>query len=136
MLRYTVTVRGDADFWSLARDLHAKIYSSFKSGDKFVAATMAESLMKMVTRSKSLRMSATALNYNGVIPVQPGYGEIKVTGLHGFVSPFDLGPELASQAQIFNNRLFWDFMYLEADMSREEAEAILEEIKSILNSSS
>lgn len=134
MLRYTVTASGGADFWTLARELHTRIYSSFKSGDKFVAATMAESRMKMVTHSKSLRMGTTALNYHGMVPIQPSYGEIKVTGLHGFVSPFDLGPELAAQAQVFNNQLFWDFMYLEADMSREEADAILGEIENILNS--
>lgn len=135
MLRYTVAVEGGMDFWSLARDMHQKIYSSFKSGDKFVAATMAESLMKMVTRLRSFRMSATALNYSGVIPLQPQYDEIKVTGLHGFVSVYDLGPEFSAQAQIFNHQLVLDFMYLDDDMNREEAQAIVEEVKSILNSS-
>ena len=132
LLRYTVLVSGGVDFWSLARNLHKKIYSSLKSGDKFVAATLAEPLMKMVTRAKSFRMAATALNYSGVVPVQSSYGNIKVMGLHGFVSVYDLGPEFSSEAQIFKDQLFWDFMYLEADMSREEAKAIVEEIKSIL----
>jgi hypothetical protein len=134
MLRFTVLVEGGIDFWSLARDLHAKIYSSLKYGDKFVAATMAESLMTMVTRLKAFRMGATALNYNGVVPVQLSYDNIKVTGLHGFISAFDLGPEFSAQAQIFNNQLCIDFIYLDADMSRDEAKAIVEEIKSILNS--
>jgi hypothetical protein len=134
MLRYTVALEGGIDFWSLARDLHAKIYSSLKSGDKFVAAAMAEPLMKMLTRYKSFRMAVTALNYNGVVPVQTNYDEIKVTGVHGFISVYDLGPEFSAQAQIFNNQLFWDFTYLEADMSRDEAKAIVEEIKSILHS--
>lgn len=133
MLRYTVSVNGGMDFWELARNLHQKIYSSFKSGDKFAAAVIAEPLMKMVTRLKSFRMSATALNYNGVVPVQPIYDRIKVTGLHGFVSVYDLGPEFSAQAQIFNGQLFWDFMYLDADMSQEEARGIVEEIKSILH---
>jgi len=132
LLRYTVLVSGGVDFWSLARNLHKKIYSSLKSGDKFVAATLAEPLMKMVTRAKSFRMAATALNYSGVVPVQASYGNIRVIGLHGFVSVYDLGPEFSSEAQIFKDQLFWDFMYLEADMSREEANAIVEEIKSIL----
>ncbi len=135
LLRYTVFVSGGIEFWSLARSLHKKIYSSLKSGDKFVAATLAEPLMKMVTNSKSFRMASTALNYSGVVPVQSVYGSIRVMGLHGFVSAYDLGPEFSAEAQIFNNQLFWDFMYLEADMSREEANAIVEEIKSILNSS-
>jgi Condensation domain len=132
LLRYTVLVSGGVDFWSLARNLHKKIYSSLKSGDKFVAATLAEPLMKMVTSSKSFRMGSTALNYSGVVPVQSVYGSMRVMGLHGLVSVYDLGPEFSAEAQIFKDQLFWDFMYLEADMSREEANAIVEEIKSIL----
>ena len=91
LLRYTVLVSGGIEFWSLARNLHKKIYSSLKSGDKFVAATLAEPLMKMVTSSKSFRMASTALNYSGVVPVQSVYGSIRVMGLHGFVSAYDLG---------------------------------------------
>ena len=132
-LRYTVSVNGGIDFWELARNLHRKIYSSFKSGDKFAAAAMAEPLMKMVTRYKAFRLGATALTYIGVVPVQPNYDKIKVTGLHGFVSAYDLGPEFSGQAQIFNNQLFWDFMYLDGDMSQDEAKGIVEEIKSILH---
>jgi len=78
-------------------------------------------------------MAATALNYRGVVPVQPIYGSIRVMGIHGFVSAYDLGPEFSAEALIFNNQLFLDFVYLEADMSRDEANAIVEEIRSILN---
>jgi hypothetical protein len=133
MLRYTVPVEGGIDFWQLARDLHEKIYSSLKSGDKFVANLMTEPLIKLVTGLKSFRMSATALNYNGVVPVEPSYGNMKVTGIHGFVSAYDLGPELSAQAQLFNDQLFWDFIYLDADMTRDEAIAITEEIRTILS---
>ncbi|MCI0553494.1 MAG: condensation domain-containing protein [Anaerolineae bacterium] len=133
MLRYTVEVEGGIDFWTLARDLHEKIYSSLKSGDKFVAAAMTESLIKMITGLKSFRMSTIALNYNGVLPIETSYGNIKVTGVHGFVSAYDLGPELSAQAQLFNDQLFWDFMYLDADMTRDEAIAITEEIRTILS---
>jgi hypothetical protein len=133
MLRYTVTVAGEMDLWPLARDLHNKIYSSLKSGDKFTAAVMAEPLMKMVTRFKSFRMGATGLNYNAVASLKENYGVIKVTGLHGFVSPYNLGPEFSAQAQIFSSQLFWDFTYLEADMSQDEARGIVEEIKRIVH---
>ena len=134
LLRYTVLVSGSADFWSLAHSLHSKIYSSLRSGDKFIAATLAEPLMKKVTGSRPFRLASTALNYSGVVPVQSIYGTMRVMGLHSFVSVYDLGPEFSAEAQIFNNQLFWDFTYLQADMSREEAIAIVEEIKSILNS--
>lgn len=135
MLRYTVNVDGNCDFWLLARELHSKIHSSFKSGDKFIASVMAEPLMKMMTRLKAFRMGATALNYNGAVPVQTEYGSIKVVGMHGYVSAFELGPELSSQAGFFDGRLIWDFIYLEEDMSREKVEAIVEEIKRIMKSS-
>ncbi len=134
LLRYTTQVSGGVDFWSLARSVRRKIDLSLKSGDKFVAAILAEVLMIKLTRSKSSRLAAIALNYSGVVPVQTNYGTMRVTGLHSFVSAYDLGPEVSAQAQVFNNQLFWDFTYLEEDMSRDEAVAIVEEIKSILKS--
>ncbi len=57
---------------------------------------------------------------------------MKVTGIHGFISAYDLGPELSAQALLFNDQLFWDFIYLDADMTRDEAIAITEEIQTIL----
>jgi hypothetical protein len=134
MTRCTVNVAGEIEFWSLARDLHAKIYEFLKSGDKFVASVMAESLMKMVTSLKAFRLCASALNYNGVVPVQARYGRIKVIGVHGFVSAYEFGPEMASQAQYFNKQLFWDFIYLEEDMDQGMAKAVVEEIKGIMRS--
>ena len=134
LLRHAVSVDGSVEFWSLARSLHKQIDSSLKSGYKFIAASLAESFLGKLTRFRSFRMSATALNYSGVVPVQSVYGSIRVMGLHGFVSPYDLGPEFSAEALIFNNQLVWDFVYLEADMSREEANATVEEIKSILKS--
>ena len=132
ILRYTVVVEGGLDLWQLAHDLHAKIYSSLKSGDKFVTTLITEPMIKLVARRKSFRPGATALNYNGVVPIQPNYGMMKVTGIHMFVSAYDLGPELSAQAQLFNEELFWDFTYLDADMTRDEAIAITEEIRTIL----
>jgi hypothetical protein len=134
MIRYTVQMDDSSGFWSLARDLHKKIYKSLKSGDKFVAATTVESLMKLVTGFKAYRMGSTALNYSGVIPVQTDYGKIKVNAVHGFVSPYAFGPEMASQAQIFNDTLFWDFAYLEEDMDQKKAEMIVEEARRIMES--
>lgn len=134
MTRATVNVAGDIDFWSLVRELHTKIYAFLKSGDKFVASAMAEALMKMVLWLKAVRLCAGALNYNGVVPVHGRYGKIKVLGVHGFVSAYEFGPEIASQAQFFNNQLFWDFIYLEEDMDQGMAKAMVEEIEGIMSS--
>lgn len=134
MMRYTVNVEGGVAFWSLARDLHQKIHASLKAGDNFVAVGMAEPLMKMVTGWKAFRLCASALSYNGVCPVQARYGRIKVLGVHVFVSAYEFGPKLASQAQYFNKQLFWDFIYLDADMSQDKAQAIVEETMGIMRS--
>jgi NRPS condensation-like uncharacterized protein len=132
MLRFTMDVSGEKDFWDLARELHAKIYRALKQGDKFSASLMSESLMKMFIALKSMRMGSTALNYSGVVPLKTQYGEIKVVGLHGFVSGLDLGPEMASQARLFNDQIWWDFIYLDTDMDAELAGKIIGEVKAIL----
>jgi hypothetical protein len=133
MMRYTVDVEGKVDFWPFVRKLHKKIYTSLKSGDKFVASAMSEFLMKMLVALDSVRLCASVLNYNGAVPVQTRYGEIKVLEMHGYVSPHVFGPEMASQAQLFNDQLFWDFAYLEADMDQDTAQAIVEEVREIIS---
>jgi len=135
MMRYTMDVNGKVDFWSFAKYVHKKIYASLKSGDKFVASAMSESLLTMLVKLDSVRLCASALNYNGTVPVQTSYGDIKVLEMHGFVSTHAFGPEMASQAQLFNDRLFWDFAYLEEDMDREKAKAIVDEIEGIIKPS-
>ena len=132
MLRYTVNVSGSKTIWELTRDLHVKIHSSFKRGDKFLAAKVSESLMKMMIRMKSRRMGATALSYSGAVPIAAQYGAIQVKGLHGFISSFDLGPEVSAQVSLFKDELWMSFMFLETDMEREMARRIVGEVKVIL----
>jgi hypothetical protein len=133
MLRYMVDVEGGTDFWTLTRKLHNKIHASLLRGDQFAAAAMAELLMQRITELKSFRISTTALNYVEAVPIDASYGSIKVTGVHGYLSASDLGPELSAQVHIFNNQLFLDFIYLDADMTRDEAIATTEEIRTILS---
>jgi hypothetical protein len=134
MLRYTMDVSGESDIWKLTADLHDKIYRSLKQGDKFPAVRMSESLIKMFVGMKSMRMGATALNYSGAVPLDTQYGEIQVKELHGFLSSFDLGPEVSSQARLFDNKLWMDFMFLESDMDKEMAGKIVGEVKAVLES--
>ncbi|HEY5731775.1 MAG TPA: hypothetical protein VIS72_17135 [Anaerolineales bacterium] len=134
MLRYTVDVGGSFEFWSLARNLHNKIYASLKSGEKFAASALSKSLLTMLTKLDSVRLCASALNLHGTLPVRTNYGKIKVLAIHGFVSPHAFGPEMASQAQLFNDQLFWDFAYLEEDMNQDTAKAIVGEVEEIMKS--
>jgi hypothetical protein len=132
MLRFTEDVSPKSNIWDLTKSLHAKIYGALKRGDKFLAVLMSESLLKMFTTMKSMRMGATALNYSGAVPLEEKYGEIKVVSLHAFLSSFDLGPEVSAQARLFKDQLWIDFMFLETDMDRETAEKIVGEVKTIL----
>ena len=132
MLRYTLDVSGESKIWELTRILHDKIYRSLKEGDKFLATEMSESLIKMFVGMKSMRMGTTALNYSGAIPLKSQYGEIQVKGLHGFLSSFDVGPEVSAQARLFNDELLIDFMFLETDLDRQAAGKIVGEVQAIL----
>lgn len=135
MLRHTVLVEGGINIWQLAHSLQRKFYYSLRSGDHFVAATMTEFLLKMVTGMRSFRMSSTALSFNGDSQLKTNFGEIILLDLHSYASAYDLGPEFSGQARLFNGQLIWDFVYLDADVTSDEARAIIEEVKSILNSS-
>jgi NRPS condensation-like uncharacterized protein len=132
MLRFTVKLSGGEDIWVVARRLHEKIYRALKHGDKFSASRMSEQVLKMFTTLKSMRMSSTALNYSGAVPLKSEYGDIRISGLHAFVSSYDIGPEFAAQARLFNDQLWWDFVYLDADMDQAVGESIVGEIRSIL----
>ena len=136
LLGFTIDVSGAMDIWTITRDLHGKIYHSLKHGDKFSAALTSKSLLNMVTKTKSMRFGATALNYSGKVPLKPKYGNIQITGLHGFVSGYDLGPEMASQARLFNDQIWWDFIYLDTDMGAEIASRIISEVLAILEEAS
>jgi len=132
VLRNTLLVSGDSDIWSLAKTLHDKFYRSLKHGDKFNSSKMSETLVKMATKMKSMRMGTSAMNYSGAVALKTHYGNIKVTGLHAILSTFDLGPEVSAQTQLFNDELWMGFMFLETDMDRATAEKIVGEVKTIL----
>ena len=133
MLRYTLPVGRDKPLWELAAELNSQAYRSFKRGEKFLAVRMSVPLMRMFTSMKSMRMGHTALNYNGPLLLDKNYGDITISGLHGFVSPYDLGPLFPVQVSLFEDRFIWDMTYLEADMDRDKAVKIADEIQVILN---
>jgi len=132
MLRYVVTASGKDDVWNLTEALHPKIYRSLKSGDKFTASRLSEPLINTYLSLNSIRIGNTALNYGGAVPIKPTYGNIKVLDVRGFLSSAYIGPEVATQARLFDDKLQIDFMFLETDMDRDKAEQIVGEVKAIL----
>jgi len=133
LIRLMIDVHGEQEFWSLAKNLHQQLYRSINQGDKFNSFLTSEALLKVMTGLKSIRFGSSAVNYSGVIPLRNQYGSIKLLGVHGLVSVFDLAPEFSSQARIFNNMLTWDFIYLDSDMDKTTASSILDEIQLILS---
>jgi hypothetical protein len=136
MLRFTLDAAGGDDVWELAGRLHGQIYPALKRGDKFIASRMSESLMKIFLTLRSLRMGAVGLNYGGSVPLAAEYGRIKVTGLHGFLSSMDIGPEVSAQARLFNDELWFDLMFLDSDLDRKAAGELIEELRVVLEAAS
>jgi hypothetical protein len=132
-LRHSVLVEGGSNVWQLARLLQQKLSRSLQAGEHFTAAAATESLLKLATSMRSFRLSSTSLSFSGESRLKANYGEMIVNDLHGYISACDIGPEFLGQARLFNRRMILDFTYLDADMTYDEAKAIVEEIKSILH---
>jgi len=132
MMRFLIEVEGSSDLWILAKKLQDKIHTSFKSGDKFATYLSSEMMLKMITKLKIMRFGASALNFNGRLSLNTQFGSITLLALHGFISGYDFGPEMGSQARIFNGDLLWDFIYLDTDLTPDQAGQIVDEIVSIL----
>jgi hypothetical protein len=132
MLRFTLDVSGQDNLWELAQRLQAKIYPALKQGDKFIASAMSEGLMKTFLALKTMRMGAVGLNYSGAVTLKAAYGRIRLKGVHGFLSSYDIGPEVSAQARLFNDELCIDFMFRENDMGRDLAGKIIGEVIAIL----
>ncbi|MCP4155651.1 MAG: hypothetical protein GY757_48450 [bacterium] len=77
-------------------------------------------------------MGTTALSYTGALNLETYYGDIKVRGLHAFVSNFGLGPEYTAQVRIFDNCFYWDILYLDSDMDEKLAGVLAAEIEALL----
>lgn len=134
MLPHTVEMAPDVNIWQLAGEIGDQIYAATKAGDKYLAALLSKNLISMLLSRRSMRLGMTALSYAGPIKLSNTYGAIKVRGLSGFVANNVLGPELAAFGTVQNNRLTMDFLYLDADMNANEAQAIVDDVVDLLKS--
>ncbi len=132
MMRLSVLVSKDQDFWDLAQRVNRQVYTASKTGEKFIQPLLSPKMMRMFIRMKKVRMGTTALSYPGVFNIEPVYGETRVRGIHGFVSNFPIGPEFTATARIFDRRLWLDSVYLDSDMDVTKARSIADEMLAIL----
>jgi hypothetical protein len=132
-LRLTFYLRQSHDLWTLAADIHQQIHRAAKRGDKFSFHCVSTLLMRLVLSQRSQRMGHTALAFMESTDMETSFGRLFVSGMHAFVSNFTLGPELAAQARVFQNRLGISMMYLDSDMSSDQAQTIAEVIRELLS---
>ena len=124
MLRHTVEVGLDDDLWSIAQAVQAHVRDSMALDEHLLAAGMAKQLMQFTVATKRSRVATTAVSYAGPIALEKRYGDIEVSGVHGFISNNRLGPVATAFAAIFRDALTWDFVFLDTDMDNATAERI------------
>lgn len=134
MMRFTVGMKENSNLWELARELNVLTYVSLKRGDKFCAVLLSHQMMKMLFRFKAFRMCAAALSFTGASTMRKSYGKIVVRDIHAFPSNFVVGPEYSAVVRLYDDRFYWDILYLDSDMDREQAEKMADEIRFILES--
>ena len=129
MLRLTLALEPNQNFWALAQAIHRKVYLDARRGDKFSAVLASPLLVGATNRLTNARLAATALSYAGVTELAPAYGSIRVLGLHGFVSNHPLGPDFTAAVRLFRDELLWDCVYLDTDLDEPAAQAMAGEIQ-------
>jgi hypothetical protein len=131
-VRSSFGLSNDHDVWALAEEVHDRVHRAAKRGDKFAYHSLSALLIRLILKQHNTRMGHTALSFMESLNVPSEFGRLSVVGMHAFVSNFGLGPELASQARVFQNRLCVDLMYLDSDMDQEKAEEIANSIRDLL----
>jgi hypothetical protein len=135
MLRLTVDLpAGEAvtDLWTLADRVSTQVLRAGHRGEPFLAHMLSPMVLTTMLRHKPGRMAATALSYTGPTRLERRYGQTEVRGLDAFVSNNHIGPEMAAQVRLLWGELWWDFLYLEQELEKATAEAIVEQILDLL----
>ncbi len=132
-VRFTIPVNSNQNIWDLAHRINEQVREGFHRGDKYISALLTPQMMKMIIRSKSMRMGTVALSYPGTIELPTSYGKIQILGTRGYISNFPLGPEYTAALRYYNKEFWWDILYLDSDMDHTEASHIAEEIQTSLS---
>ena len=127
-MRFTSYLGAAEPFWELARRLSEQQHRAFKRGEKFLFCLTSAGLLRLLIRLGRLRFGSVAVSYTGPLDFPAALGGLGLRGVHAFVSNMEIGPEFSAQARLFRGRLWWDFVYLEADMDEAGAGAIAGEV--------
>jgi NRPS condensation-like uncharacterized protein len=124
MLHYTVPNGQKDSVWTLSRRLKTSLYRSGKQGDAFLAARLSKRMMQAMTWKNDRRLANTALSFAGALDLEERLGPIAIHEVHAFITSNRMAPEFSAYGHLFRDRLSLDFMYLEADMDEDRAEAL------------
>jgi hypothetical protein len=125
--RFTVRASGARDAWDLATEIQEQVHRS--GGEKFLAALHSAMSMKMILGQSGYRMATIAMSYTGAYPFPLRRGGLELIEVHAFVSNLPIGPEYTVQARVFKGRLWLDVLYLNVDMTDQEARQIAEDAR-------
>ncbi len=126
-MRFTIRLGTRESFWLLAQRVDRQLYRSFKRGERFLFHLTSPALVKMMLRLGRVRFGSAGLSYTGPIAF-PEYDGLRVRNIHALVSNMPIGPEHAAQARLFRGRLWWDVIYLDADMDEAEARTVAADV--------
>lgn len=132
MVRFSVMVERDGDFWALARDVQESTNSAERKGERFLSYVLSPGLIKVILSQRAFRWCATAFSYSGALNLPVDYESFELTEVHAFPSNWTTGPEYSALARLFRGELWWDILYLDCDMDAARAREIAKEIETIL----
>ena len=131
MLRLSLPVAPEDDLWAIADGFQARMLAAVERDEQLLAAGLTRQTMSMMLTTRRMRMGTTAVTYAGPLTMEPRRG-IEVTDFHGFISNIRLGPVATAFVKILDERLSWDFVFLDTDFERATAESIADDTREVL----
>jgi hypothetical protein len=132
MIRFTVMAEPGRDIWALARDMQEATARAERSGERQLAFKLSPNVLRIILNQRAFRWCATAFSYGGAPRLPVEYGTFELTGLHAFPANWTTGPEYSALVRLFRGELWWDMLYLDCDMDAAKAQAIAQDVRTIL----
>ena len=134
MLRLNVPFHPDQSLPELAKEIQSATIQASKRGELFLMAFLSKYLVKLTMKTKKERLGIAALSFIGKLELASTYGNLELKQLETYISNNPLGPQFSAFGKILFGQIGLDFIYLSAEIKKEEAETIVNEIKQLMES--
>lgn len=132
LMRFMVSMNANITLEEIARQLNDKTIKALKKGDKFLFSKMSKTLIKQTLRNYDTRASSVLLSYAGPLLLKEQYGNIRLNGIHGFITNNHLGPVISGFGKFCFGSLSLDINFLSDETSEEDAVKLTNEIKFLI----